>query len=322
MLRTITLCSGRGGVGKTLLSTSLARIIRREENCNILLVDLDISTRGLTLLAFQNKYELDQVPISLTAYLLGDSTAEEELLQELRQALTVNGKEETPVSLYQWLEKIFICPSSTESERPDWTQFARVEFDHAIEKLGRLQAFARESLNVDYLIFDTQAGLGSLSLAAATQSDMNLIVLEEDEISWRTSLNILLEITDLNKRLKRKSKNYFLPNKVSVGFLEASRKLKALSFLPPILEDRRMQRLFAYDTFAVLEREFENTDFFHHVRSRVWKEVAHIFGMTRTRSKVSSPLMVWWHKLAGGVDLPERRPVRKVTSTHTHQGGV
>ena len=155
---------------------------------------------------------------------------------------------------------MFILPSSNESERPDWTQFAQLEFDHAMEKLQQLQAFAASSLNVGYLIFDTQAGLGSLSLAAAALSDVSLIVLEEDNISWRTALNVLLEITDLNKRLKRKSKSYFLVNKVNSSEREeAVEKLRAFSFLPPILYDRWVQRLFAHDTFAVLEKEFEST---------------------------------------------------------------
>jgi cellulose biosynthesis protein BcsQ len=73
MLRTITLCSGKGGVGKTLLATTLARIIQQEENCNVLLADLDVSVRGLTLLAFQNKIELDQVPASLVAHSKGEA---------------------------------------------------------------------------------------------------------------------------------------------------------------------------------------------------------------------------------------------------------
>ena len=64
-MRTITLCSGKGGVGKTLLATTLGRIIQRDEDCKVLLVDLDLSVRGLTLLAFQNKYQLDQLPLSL-----------------------------------------------------------------------------------------------------------------------------------------------------------------------------------------------------------------------------------------------------------------
>ena len=55
MLRTLTLCSGKGGVGKTLLATTLARIIQKETGAKVLLIDLDLTVRGLTLLAFQNK---------------------------------------------------------------------------------------------------------------------------------------------------------------------------------------------------------------------------------------------------------------------------
>jgi MinD-like ATPase involved in chromosome partitioning or flagellar assembly len=53
MLRTLTPCSGRGGVGKTVLATTLARIIQKETNGTVLLVDLDVTVQGLTLLVFQ-----------------------------------------------------------------------------------------------------------------------------------------------------------------------------------------------------------------------------------------------------------------------------
>ena len=235
-MRTITLCSGKGGVGKTLLATTLGRIIQREENCNVLLVDLDLSVRGLTLLAFQNKYQLDQLPLSLTEYLANGQDDTPALFDELRQSLSMNGSryaEEAAQSddelssqsasqagspsTYQRLNGLYILPSSTESERPDWMQFSHLELDEAVDKLGMLHEFVTESLDVGYLIFDTQAGLGSLSLAAATLSDLNLIVLEEDDISWRTALSMLMEISELNKRLQHKSRSYFLANKVSTG---------------------------------------------------------------------------------------------------------
>ena len=212
-MRTITLCSGKGGVGKTLLATSLGRIIQRQENCNVLLIDLDLSVRGLTLLAFQNQYALDQLPLSLTDYLEDGIGEQPSLFRELQKGLARNGsghhdnqeildealQEGPDTSTYQRMDGLFIVPSSTESERPDWMQFNRLELDEAVDKLGKLHEFATTSLNVDYIIFDTQAGLGSLSLAAATLSDLNLVVLEEDEISWRTALNTLMEISDLNK---------------------------------------------------------------------------------------------------------------------------
>ena len=301
-MRTITLCSGKGGVGKTLLATSLGRIIQRKEKCNVLLVDLDLSVRGLTLLAFQNKYELDQLPLSLTDYLEDSRGEQPALFQELQKGLaredhaaentTEDAQGAEAPSTYQRMDGLFIIPSSTESERPDWMQFNRLELDEAVDKLGKLHEFAATALNVDYLIFDTQAGLGSLSLAAATLSDLNLIVLEEDDISWRTALNTLMEISDLNKRLQRKSRSYFLANKVSIGMLDAADKLKAFSFLPPVPFDAWMQKLFAHDTAAVLDKEFESSDFFKQVESQVWQELAIILGVRQRPAK--SGRSSWW----------------------------
>ena len=306
MLRTITLCSGKGGVGKTLLSTSLARVIQQEANCNVLLVDLDLSVSGLTLLAYHNKIELDQVPLSLIEYLSADPDKENTLLAALQKGLAMNGEGQgaQSSSLYRRMENIFILPASTESERPDWTQVSRIDLDMAVEKLGRLQRFVDKALSVDFLIFDTQAGLGSLSLAAATLSDMNLIVLEEDDISWRTSLQMFIEITEINKRLQHRSRSYFLANKVSAGLMDMANKLRAFAFLPPIPFDSWMKRLVSNTTVAVLEKEFENSDFFRYLRTRVWQEIARTFGFPQTTK--NSALSGWWLPQKGRTRLAEQ----------------
>jgi len=155
----------------------------------------------------------------------------------------------------------------------------------------------RESLPVGYLIFDTQAGLGSLSLAAATLSDVNLIVLEEDDISWRSALTMLLEISDLTKRQQSRAYSYFLANKVSPGLLDVAKKLKTFSFLPPLLYDFWLQKLFAQATAAVFDKEFEHTDFFRQLDSRLWQELSAILGITRSSTKTTSPVALWWRKI-------------------------
>ena len=303
-MRTITLCSGKGGVGKTLLAASLGKIIQRQEKCNVLLVDLDLSVRGLTLLAFQNKYELDQLPFSLTDYFYLEDGDQPELLHALHRGLTRNngnGEESQEIMVqatagqptYERLDGLFIIPSSTENERPDWTPLHHLELNETIDKLGKFYEFATSSLPIDYVIFDTQAGLGSLSLAATTLSDMNLIVLEEDDISWRTALNAFMEISTLNKRLQRKSHSYFLANKVSSSMLDAADKLKAFSFLPPVPFDAWVQKLFAHATITVLENDFEGSDFFKQVESRVWQELAVILGV-RQRTSDNGPRSSWW----------------------------
>ena len=268
MTKTITLCSGKGGVGKTVLASCLARIIQQEEHATVLMLDLDPSVQGLTLLLFQNKYELDHVPLSFSQYLNDSEAVEKDLFDALHKAITSDGHAGPLYALYRRLENVFAIPFSTDSERPDWTQFAYLDFDVVSTKLQKLLA-AAESLNIDYVIIDTQAGPGSLSLAAATLSDVNLILLEEDDISWRTALNLLLEISDLNKRLQRRSRSYFLANKASAELVDTVGKLKSFSFLPPLPYDAWMQKLFAKATSAALDKEFENTDFFRQARTRV-----------------------------------------------------
>jgi hypothetical protein len=126
-----------------------------------------------------------------------------------------------------------------------------------------------------------------------------LILLEEDDISWRTALNLLLEISDLNKRLQRRSRSYFLANKASVELVDTAGKLKAFSFLSPLPYDAWMQKLFAKATSTVLEKEFENTDFFRQVRVRLWPDIAALFGMTKQPIKDGFTLSSLFRKQNG-----------------------
>lgn len=306
MTKIITLCSGKGGVGKTVLASSLARIIQQEERASVLLLDLDPSVQGLTLLLFQNKYELDHVPLSFAEYLNGGEAVENDLLEALHKAVTSDGHAGPLYALYRRMENIFAIPFSTESERPDWTRFAQLDFNVVSAKLQKLLMAAADSLKLAYIVIDTQAGPGSLSFAAATLSDVNLILLEEDDISWRTALNLLLEISDLNKRLQRRSRSYFLVNKASAELIDTAGKLKAFSFLSPLPFDAWMQKLFAKATSAALEKEFENTDFFRQVRTRVWHDIAGLFGINKQPVKDGSILSSLFRKQN---EKPSHRPI-------------
>ena len=110
-MKTITLCSGKGGVGKTVLASSLARIIQQEEHANVLLLDLDSSVQGLTLLLFQNKYELDHVPLSLIEYLSGGEAVEKDLFDALHKVMTGDGHAGPLYTLYRRSENIFAIPA-------------------------------------------------------------------------------------------------------------------------------------------------------------------------------------------------------------------
>ena len=75
--------------------------------------------------------------------------------------------------------------------------------------------------------------------------------------------------------------------------LDAADKLKAFSFLPPVPFDSWMQKLFAHDTSAVLEKDFEQSDFFKQVESQVWHELAVILGV-RQRAAKNGARSSWW----------------------------
>jgi cellulose biosynthesis protein BcsQ len=261
---------------------------------------------------FQNKYELDHVPLSFAEYLNGGEVVEKDLLESLQKAIGSDGHAGPLYALYRRSDNIFAVPFSTESERPDWTQFVHLDFDMVSSKLQKLQIAASSLLKVDYIVIDTQAGPGSLSLAAATLSDVNLILLEEDDISWRTALNLLLEISDLNKRLQRRSRSYFLANKASAELVETAGKLKAFSFLSPLPYDIWMQKLFAKATSAALEKEFENTDFYRQVRARVWHDIAGLFGITKQPVKDGFSLGSLFRKQT---DKASQRPIIETNGT-------
>ena len=48
---------------------------------------------------------------------------------------------------------------------------------------------------------------------------------------------------------------------------------------------------------AVLEKDFENSDFFRHLHTRVWQEIAQIFGLNPSPAKNSS--FAWWRLYKG-----------------------
>lgn len=302
-MRTITLCSGKGGVGKTLLAASLGRVMSQKTSANVLLVDGDFSTRGLTLLAFPNLHQFNQVPVSLSDFLCsqdGDD-AHPPLFSELQRGIGGNDATATPDAdqpvPYRYAEGLFVLPFSTENERPDWERLHHLSLEDAVHKLGQLQDFAVTSLDVDYLIFDTQAGLGSLSLAAAVLSDVNIIMLEEDNVSWRASLSMYMEISDLNRRLRRRTRSYFLANKVSRGMLDVSEKLRAFSFLPAMRFDTWMHELYSHDSACVSDEAFESTDFFRWVESELWPRLAVMLGVQQLDSRPAARSVPWWAAL-------------------------
>lgn len=295
-MKTLTLCSGKGGVGKTLLATSLGRCIPRRTDANVLLIDLDFSTRGLTLLAFRYQNDLDRAPVSLGDFLSFQAGNDDQPspFVELQTHFTSSNAapggspesaadEENPgFASYPGLKGLCILPFSKDDDHLEWLASRRLPLEDTVEQLRRLQEFAATSLDVDYLIFDAPPGLETLSLAPAAISDVNLILLEEDSVSWKTALSMYMKISEINKRLHGRPSAYFVANKVSLGMLDLAHKLKTFSFLSLLPFDAWMHELYAHDTMAVLGGDFLASDFFKRVESDIWPNLSDVLGVRRS----------------------------------------
>lgn len=295
-MKTLTLCSGKGGVGKTLLATSLGRCIPRRTDANVLLIDLDFSTRGLTLLAFRYQNDLDRAPVSLGDFLSFQAGNDDQPspFVELQTHFTSSNAapggspesaadaEKPGFASYPGLKGLCILPFSKDDDHLEWLASRRLPLEDTVEQLRRLQEFAATSLDVDYLIFDAPPGLETLSLAPAAISDVNLILLEEDSVSWKTALSMYMKISEINKRLHGRPSAYFVANKVSLGMLDLAHKLKTFSFLSLLPFDAWMHELYAHDTMAVLGGDFLASDFFKRVESDIWPNLSDVLGVRRS----------------------------------------
>lgn len=295
-MKTLTLCSGKGGVGKTLLATSLGRCIPRRTDANVLLIDLDFSTRGLTLLAFRYQNDLDRAPVSLGDFLSFQAGNDDQPspFVELQTHFasydpapdgspeSAADAEKPGFASYPGLKGLCILPFSKDDDHLEWLASRRLPLEDTVEQLRRLQEFAATSLDVDYLIFDAPPGLETLSLAPAAISDVNLILLEEDSVSWKTALSMYMKISEINKRLHGRPSAYFVANKVSPGMLDLAHKLKTFSFLSLLPFDAWMHELYAHDTMAVLGGDFLASDFFKRVESDIWPNLSDVLGVRRS----------------------------------------
>ena len=301
-MKTLTLCSGKGGVGKTLLATSLGRCIPRRTDTNVLLIDLDFSTRGLTLLAFRYQNDLDRAPVSLGDFLSFHAGNDDQPSPFVALQAHFSSYDPAPdgspesaadgenpgFASHPGLKGLCILPFSKDDDHLEWLASRRLSLEDTVEQLRRLQEFVATSLDVDYLIFDAPPGLETLSLAPAAISDVNLILMEEDNVSWKTGLSMYMKISEINKRLHGRPSAYFVANKVSPGMLDLAHKLKTFSFLSLLPFDAWMHELYAHDTISVLGGDFLASDFFKRVESDVWPNLSDVLGV-RQRDMGAAP---------------------------------
>ncbi len=180
MARVISVVSGKGGSGKSLLTAVLGQALARE-SANVLLVDMDIFVRGLTVLLYSFRRPTHD----------GNSTVSD-LLGIFANESQDRGPVETDTSTYM-IERFHECdvlPAVRNIGEPldyDDTSLSNEEFcQSAIERIIKS---VRD--RYDYIFLDNRAGMDSLIAASCRAADIVLAVAEDDIVGRQTNANLM-----------------------------------------------------------------------------------------------------------------------------------
>jgi chromosome partitioning protein len=169
-LKILSTVSGKGGVGKTIISANFARIAAFSKK--VLLIDFDFPNQGLTGLFAEY---LNTSCFNARDMILDSRPIEFSRITTLRQNL-------------------FFVPAFDPADQNRY----QLDFSKLLSKeelIGRLNMRLNTLINdlkMDLIILDCHGGLDSISFASFMSSDCTLLISEPDKITF----NGTLELTD------------------------------------------------------------------------------------------------------------------------------
>ena len=159
----ISIISGKGGTGKSLFTAVLGNCLSKER-CKVLLVDMDIHVRGLTILL--SKYIGVEEGVSVTDCL-------------------VMGADHKKFAIYRFQE-CEIMPAVLDIAQP----LNREIRDDAVDDfLENLYVYARKEY--DIVLLDCRSGLDDSLVRIAKKSDFIISVSEDDDVCLQSNSNLV-----------------------------------------------------------------------------------------------------------------------------------
>ncbi len=223
----IAISSGKGGVGKTLLSVNLARALSWSEK-RILLVDLDLYNRGSTTLIADAPI-IDELTVAGMLEL-----AQDERITRLRKEISdkeivkVIDDSGNPISLY-------LVPSTSTNSIVHWAQYS-YDLSQLQEFMLRAVRELTKKYSLDCVVFDCRPGPEPLFLAAAGIATDIILVTEADIITLNGNINLYRYLAETYRDNSEVLRNVrFIINRIPKGQEIAH------------IESRYMRRL--YDLF-------------------------------------------------------------------------
>ena len=177
----LSVVSGKGGTGKSLLSAALGSILSKE-GAKVLLVDFDIHVRGLTILLSSYLKNLDKRRVTISEFISNHYTEGDKL-------------KEFAVCRFGSCDFI---PSVREIDE----RFEYSDSQYSREFNTELASSVREFImynEYDIVIFDCRAGIDNNMRALSEISDYVISVAEDDDVCLQTNENLINHLKYVEK---------------------------------------------------------------------------------------------------------------------------
>ena len=182
MGKVISIISGKGGCGKSLLTAFIGKELARI-GAKIIIVDIDIFVRGLTVLIENYKRERNVKSDRITtSAILGIYEMESERKKPIEVVLN-------NLCIYKLFDCDVLVAVDTIQKSLDYNDkdisdemFCKQVIENLLFELKK---------KYEYIFLDNRAGLDSLVIASCESSDCVLCVAEDDLVGRQTALNVI-----------------------------------------------------------------------------------------------------------------------------------
>ncbi len=283
-MKTITILSGKGGVGKSSITASLALMLSKKNK--IVVADCDVDAPNLALVLGIKKFDKE----------VGIEAAEKAVLIEEKctgckkclgscvfSAIKWDEKKNKPIFDYLRCEGCgtcgIVCPENAivlkkvenakigivEKDFPIFSGQLKIGESGSGKVVFNVKEMARkkaEQINSDYLLVDSAAGIGCPVIASVSGSDFAIIITEPSPSAFndfkramtivkhfKIPFGVVINKWDLNKKFTKKMEKYFKENDIQI--LEKipydKKFVDALVNLIPIVRyDKKYEKIFKW----------------------------------------------------------------------------
>ncbi len=235
----VAVASGKGGVGKTILTACLGTLASEDTPARkVLVADLDFGVKGLTFL-YAPAEEWVRAP------------AVESMLDVIKNPQTSSSALENA----RRFGTITVIPSDIGFDKKiDWDTYLPEQVDIQAS-LKRFVDCALQN-GFQFIIFDTGAGINSVLLALVQYVDTVIVIIEPDEISLTSALDLRGELKEVLGKIRFVvNKSPDVVNKRHVG----------IDLLDPVPLDSRFHSKFVRNARTLARGGFRGTRYKRYV---------------------------------------------------------